>query len=111
MAGLPFPLLTLRPAPHDALRMTRGQDDLPFLSCIELSSTISCQLVLAHQICFDKKHSLPIGYISSPAISNAVMYDFDKMLYIIVNENQEKIGKGVVTRYADDIVFSTDIKG
>jgi hypothetical protein len=48
MAGLSFPLSTLRPAPHDALRMTRGQDDLLFLSCIELSSTISCQLVLAH---------------------------------------------------------------
>ena len=29
---------TLRHAPHDALRMTRGQDDLPFLSCIVSTS-------------------------------------------------------------------------
>src|SRR5438445_11771052 len=47
MAGLSFPLSTLRHAPHDALRMTRGQDDMLFLSCIELPSTSSCQLVLA----------------------------------------------------------------
>ncbi len=43
-----FPLSTIRHAPHDACRMTRGRNDSLFLFRIELSSTISYQFVLAH---------------------------------------------------------------
>src|SRR6185503_3524099 len=39
MAGLRTPLSTLRLLPRGGRRMTRGQDGLLFLSCIELSST------------------------------------------------------------------------
>lgn len=46
---------------------------------------------------------LSIGAPSSPFISNAIMYDFDKEITDRCNE------MGVVyTRYADDISFSTD---
>lgn len=43
-----FPLSTLRLHPRGYTRMTRGRSDSPFLLRIELSSTISCQLLLAH---------------------------------------------------------------
>ena len=63
------------------------------------------------KICFDAQGRLPIGYISSPAISNAVMHEFDTKLYAAVSQEPEKFGTGVVTRYADDIIFSTNKKG
>jgi len=43
MAGLQAPLSTLRLAPHDALRMTRGQSGLLFLSCRRLSLFTLCR--------------------------------------------------------------------
>ena len=43
-----FPLSTLQPAPRGTACMTRGRNDSPHLFRIELSSTISCQLWLAH---------------------------------------------------------------
>ena len=43
-----FPLSTLQRRPRERLRMTRGRNDLLDLFRIELSSTISCQLWLAH---------------------------------------------------------------
>lgn len=48
MAGLPFPLSTLRTTHRDVLRMTRGQSDSPFLLRIEFASTTICRLALAH---------------------------------------------------------------
>ncbi|HFW3984126.1 TPA: reverse transcriptase domain-containing protein, partial [Salmonella enterica subsp. enterica serovar Java] len=49
---------------------------------------------------------LSIGAPSSPFISNAVMFFFDKML----SEKCEQMGV-VYTRYADDLTFSTNRKG
>ena len=43
-----FPLSTLRVSPRDETRMTRGQGDSPFLPCIGLPPTTTCQFVLAH---------------------------------------------------------------
>src|SRR6266404_7134472 len=43
MAGLQVPLSTLRLAPRDALRMTRGQSGLLFLSCQRLSLFTLCR--------------------------------------------------------------------
>ena len=43
-----FPLSTLRLRPHERTRMTRGRSDSLLLLRIELASTISCQLLLAH---------------------------------------------------------------
>ncbi len=63
------------------------------------------------RICFDFSDSLPVGYISSPAISNIAMWDFDVKLAELVTTKQPLIGAGCVTRYADDIIFSTDLKG
>jgi hypothetical protein len=43
MAGLQVPLSTLRLAPRDALRMTRGQSGLLFLHCWRLSLFTLCR--------------------------------------------------------------------
>src|SRR5258707_3397211 len=43
MAGLQAPLSTLRRAPRDALRMTRGHSGLLFLSCPRLSLFTLCR--------------------------------------------------------------------
>ncbi|MBU2546921.1 MAG: retron St85 family RNA-directed DNA polymerase [Proteobacteria bacterium] len=65
---------------------------------------------LIRRVCFYKNDKLPIGYPSSPIISNIVMYKFD----IRVTDEMPKFrkyGNVVYTRYADDMIFSTDRKG
>jgi hypothetical protein len=57
--------------------------------------------------CFDANKRLPIGYLTSPYISNAVMFDIDKKLANTAR-NKTVYGNAVITRYADDFVFSTD---
>ncbi|MCW5649189.1 MAG: retron St85 family RNA-directed DNA polymerase [Ramlibacter sp.] len=61
-------------------------------------------------ICFDGNSRLPIGYSTSPAIANAVMYKIDNEVAATVAKEAD-FGKGVITRYADDFVFSTDRVG
>ncbi|PRE80881.1 retron St85 family RNA-directed DNA polymerase [Burkholderia gladioli] len=63
------------------------------------------------KICFDSRGRLPIGYVTSPIISNAVMYRFDVALSNAISARTKEFGVSVLTRYADDIVFSTDLKG
>jgi len=58
--------------------------------------------------CFDKDKKLPVGYPSSPIISNIVMFKFDSNLIKQINADRGKYGKVVYTRYADDCVFSTN---
>jgi RNA-directed DNA polymerase len=65
---------------------------------------------LLRQACFDRKDQLPIGYLTSPRIANAVMYGIDTRLLRIVGE-REVFGAAKLTRYADDFVFSTDKRG
>jgi hypothetical protein len=64
---------------------------------------------LLKKVCFDDKGLLPIGYPSSPSISNAVMYPVDLAIKKEIQEG--KYGKILYTRYADDLIFSTDKKG
>jgi hypothetical protein len=63
------------------------------------------------RICFGLFLELPIGYVTSPVISNLVMREFDAKVYAIVASNEAEFGKATVTRYADDIVFSSDRPG
>ena len=63
------------------------------------------------RICFDMNLNLPIGYVTSPTISNFVMFGFDTKLEELVATKKTEFGQSIVTRYADDIVFSTDKKG
>ncbi len=60
--------------------------------------------------CFYKEDVLPIGYPSSPIISNIVMYEFDSKITTELKDHNV-FGKAVYTRYADDLTFSTNIKG
>lgn len=46
---------------------------------------------------------LPIGYSTSPILSNACLFGFDKQLAAISKERQ-----WIYTRYADDIIISAD---
>lgn len=61
--------------------------------------------------CFFLNDRLAIGFPSSPIISNIVMYEFDASVCEFLNENLEEFGDVVYTRYADDLVFSTNKKG
>ncbi len=54
----------------------------------------------------DTKHVLSIGAPTSPHISNFFLYQFDEALSMLCH------AQGIVyTRYADDLTFSTQIKG
>jgi len=65
-------------------------------------------------ICFRKTYirnyrfGLAVGAPSSPIISNIVMFEFDRLLEDMSKDVDED---STVTRYADDIIFSTDKKG
>lgn len=62
---------------------------------------------LIRNVCFYKDDKLAIGYPCSPVISNIVMANFDKEVVQLVSK--EQYGKAVYTRYADDMVFSTNV--
>ncbi len=64
---------------------------------------------LIRRICFYKNDKLAVGYPSSPIISNIVMTEFDSKVSTLISDN--KYGKVIYTRYADDLVFSTNKKG
>jgi RNA-directed DNA polymerase len=59
--------------------------------------------------CFYKNDRLAIGYPSSPVISNIVMSRFDREASALAS--LELFGKATYTRYADDLVFSTNKEG
>lgn len=67
-------------------------------------------LALVSKVCFDRNGRLPIGYSTSPAIANAVMFQIDTRLAEVISKVSD-YGSAVVTRYADDFVFSTDKPG
>lgn len=66
-------------------------------------------LKLINNICFLQDQTLPIGFPSSPTISNILMHEIDSIISSNI-KNIEHFGSGVYTRYADDIVFSTNKK-
>lgn len=61
--------------------------------------------------CFYQQNRLPIGYPTSPMISNIVMYSFDETVNNMLKYKEEKLGRTFYTRYADDLIFSTNKKG
>lgn len=63
------------------------------------------------RICFGSDLNLPIGYITSPFISNFVMSSFDAKLEEMIGIKKIEFGTAKITRYADDIIFSTDTRG
>ncbi|MGB5064170.1 MAG: retron St85 family RNA-directed DNA polymerase [Candidatus Competibacter sp.] len=64
---------------------------------------------LIRNVCFYENDRLAIGYPSSPIISNIAMREFDSKAVALITNH--RFGKVIYTRYADDLVFSTDIKG
>lgn len=67
-------------------------------------------IALISKVCFDRNGRLPIGYSTSPAIANAVMFQLDARLSEEISKFAD-YGNAVLTRYADDFVFSTDRGG
>ena len=65
---------------------------------------------LVGQVCFDRQGRLPIGFPTSPGLANAIMYELDSTLLQDVT-NTDRFGCAVLTRYADDFVFSTNKRG
>ncbi len=91
------------------------KDFIPFVRDWHKSASVEWKLDksssdLIKVACFSKEGTLPIGYPSSPIISNIVMYHFDTAV-VKLTENVSKYGKVVYTRYADDLVLSTNIRG
>lgn len=95
----------------------------PSIRCNDLAQTIqdtksmlpqwACAtktLALISKVCFDRDGRLPIGYSTSPSIANAVMYKIDCQLVELISKEAE-FGSAVITRYADDFVFSTNRVG
>lgn len=66
---------------------------------------------ILNKACFDAQEKLPIGYSTSPIIANIVMNNFDNQLFALLNANSEQFGQFKLTRYADDFIFSSDLKG
>lgn len=70
-----------------------------------------CDVQYAARLCCintkgTKDRHLSIGAPSSPLLSNSVMYEFDSIIDSWCNANGF-----VYTRYADDLTFSTSVKG
>jgi hypothetical protein len=57
--------------------------------------------------CFFHGDALAVGYPTSPIISNIVMLDFDIAVSKLISD-REKFGDVIYTRYADDLIFSTN---
>jgi RNA-directed DNA polymerase len=96
-----FPSITLRDLESV---MRRSRKDLP-----EWAHDGQLLKVIG-KVCFDSNGKLPIGYPSSPRIANIVMHEFDEALVGLV-KTPAVFGNAIVTRYADDFVFSTDKPG
>jgi hypothetical protein len=76
----------------------------------EFSPATKDSLYLLEKICFARDSSLPIGYASSPYIANCTMFDFDGDIYEMLRTRFSGANASY-TRYADDLTFSTNIKG
>ena len=92
----------------------RWKDFRPVISAWHENTTPDWELTedaenLIRKTCFYLKDSLPIGYPSSPMISNAVMFTIDDKITNLLSD-REKYGNAIYTRYADDLVISTDKK-
>ncbi|MDX1813565.1 MAG: retron St85 family RNA-directed DNA polymerase [Candidatus Bathyarchaeia archaeon] len=92
----------------------RFQDFLPYLEQWHSSTGPTWALddnskEFINKACFYKQERLAIGYPSSPLISNIVMHEFDTR--IIGEIASGNYGAVVYTRYADDMVFSTNQAG
>lgn len=59
---------------------------------------------------FDKSKRLPIGFPTSPLVANIVMASVDKLIVERLAKDKD-LGFITYTRYADDMVFSGNVKG
>lgn len=76
----------------------------------EFDPTTIDSLFILERSCFDRSGRLPIGYATSPYIANCTMFAFDHDLERAL---VKKYGESNIsyTRYADDLIFSTNEKG
>lgn len=79
-------------------------------SRFNFETTSDACLLLLRGACFDRELRLPIGYATSPFIANATMQPFDEMLRSKLSDSFG-LNTFVYTRYADDIVLSTNVRG
>lgn len=85
-------------------------NNMPDITFIDEEHKRNNLISLIDKVCFFKDGSLPVGYPTSPIISNIVLYDIDTRISSSILD-KDKFGDAVYTRYADDIIFSTNKRG
>lgn len=75
---------------------------------MEVTDRELAQSVLFYRSPKEKRYILPIGAPTSPTISNIVMCELDR---ILLQTSLSIDPKSSITRYADDLYFSTNIRG
>lgn len=75
--------------------LERNQAEIPIVDIAEYINYLSCVTTY--------KDTLPIGLSTSPQLSNAFLFDFDREVKAYCIENSL-----IYTRYADDIIISGD---
>lgn len=67
----------------------------------ECSKKIQIDLIVR---CLLYENSIPLGYVTSPLLSDIIMKDFDTSINQILSSHYPSI---IYTRYADDMIFSS----
>ena len=93
----------------------KWKDLEPIIRTLSGQSTLDWELNddamrLIRDSCFYSNDSLPVGYPSSPIVSNIVMFALDEDIEKLLDD-PSRFGTAVYSRYADDIVISTDKMG
>ena len=97
---------TVRTDFKDFFPSLRPSDLLPLITAHYTVKEDDLKLIA--QILFWGARTLPIGAPSSPTVSNIIMEKFDKKILELSGAIDKN---GTVSRYADDIFFSTNKKG
>lgn len=90
--------------PDDIFAAVENSDHKPKIKLLPEDKTFLCQAFFVRLN--DGTLGLPIGAPSSPMLSNGAMRPLDLAIDALANKRDF-----VYTRYADDLVFSTDHKG
>lgn len=99
---------TVRVDFKDFFPSLRPNDLVPILTSHYFISNRDIELISHILFRGTWEQSLPIGAPSSPSVSNAIMEKFDSEL-ISLSETIDR--NAAVSRYADDLFFSTNVKG
>ena len=93
-----FPSINLKMLEEQLYKEVNKTSEISHLECHEIVSKCSCG-----------KRGLPLGLVSSPALANMFLKEFDGVLYGQIKKLDLK--NPIYTRYADDLMISFRIDG